>query len=59
MLWSCDVILCPKLPQKVLEGLINEMRPSVTYDHSGRSEMREYDLVDHLSGMLGINSSAW
>ena len=52
-------MLYPKLFQEVPEGLINEMRPSVTYDHPWSPEAREDDLMKHITGMLGIGSSAW
>ena len=52
-------MLYSKLYQEVSEGLINEMRPSVTYDHPWSPEAWEDDLMKHLTGMLGIGSSAW
>jgi hypothetical protein len=52
-------VICPKLFQKVSECLINEVRPSFTYDHSRCSEAREDYFVKHLSSTLGISSSAW
>ena len=45
--------------RKFRKGLINEMRPSVTYDHPWSPEAWEDDLMKHLMGMLGIGSSAW
>ena len=56
MIWSCNIVLYPKLFQEVSEGLINEMRPSVTYDHPWCSKAWENDLMEHFSGMLGVCS---
>ena len=50
-------MFCAKFPQKVSEHLINEMTPSVIYDHSWCFEAREDDLMEHPTGMLC--SSAW
>ena len=58
VVWSCNVVLCPKLLQEFSEGTINEMGPSITYRHSWSPEMWEDDLMKHLAGMVGIGSSA-
>jgi hypothetical protein len=58
VVWCGDVVFGAELPKKASKGLINEMRPSVAYNHPQCSKTREYDLVEHLAGMLGIGSSA-
>ena len=57
MEWCRDVVLCTKPLQEVSESLIDEMRPSITYDHSWYSEAWKNDLVEHFSGMLGVCSA--
>jgi len=59
VIWSCNVVLCTKLFQEVSEGLINEVRPSVTYHHPWCPKARKYDLMEHPSSMLGVGSTAW
>ena len=49
-------MLCPKFLQEVPEGPINEMGPSVTYDHFWSPEAWEDDHMKHLAGMLGIGN---
>ena len=44
--------------EKALEGSINEMRPSVTYYHPRCAKPHKYNLMEHLTGMLSICSSA-
>ena len=59
MIWSGNVVLSPKFLQKVLEGLIDEMRPSVTYHHPRSSKTMEDNLMKHPAGMLGVCGPAW
>ena len=59
MVWCRDVVLYAKPLQEVSESRIDEMRPSVTYDHPWSPDAWEDDLMKHLMGMLGIGSSAW
>ena len=51
---SRDVMLWPKLFQEVSEGLINEMRPFVTYDHPWSPKAREDDLMKHHTACLAL-----
>jgi hypothetical protein len=41
-----------------MEGLINEMRPSIAYNHPWCSKMRKYNFMEHFVGVLGAGSSA-
>ena len=45
--------------EKVLEGSIDEMRPSVTDYHPRCAKRWKDNLMEHLSGMLSIRSPAW
>jgi hypothetical protein len=54
VVWCGNVVLGAKLLEKASEGLINEMRPSVAYNHSLCSKTREDNLMEHLAGMLGM-----
>jgi hypothetical protein len=58
VVWYGNVVFGFDIPEKALKGLINEMRPSVAYNHPWSSKTREYDLVEHLAGVLGVGDSA-
>ena len=59
MLGGCNVMLGPEFLEKVLEGSIDEMRPSVTDYHPRCAKPWKDNLMEHLSGMLSIRSPAW
>ena len=62
--WSEDgrVLRCmlgPEFLEKVPEGHINEMRPSVTDYHPWCAKPRKDNLMEHFLGVLSIRSPAW
>lgn len=58
MLRHIEVVLRPKFLEEIPKYLVNEVTPSITYHHPRFFELREDDLMEHTSGMLGISSSA-
>lgn len=58
MVRSCNVVFCPHLAQKFLEGLINKVGSTITYYHCGAAKSWEDDLVETVWSILGVNSFA-
>jgi hypothetical protein len=52
-------MLGPKFLEKVPEGRINEMRPSITDYHPWCAKPLKDNLREHFSGVLSIRSRAW
>jgi len=52
-------MLSPEFFEKVSEGSINEMRPSVTDYHHRCAKLWKDNLMKYFSGMLSIRSPAW
>ena len=50
MVGGCDVMLGPKFLEKVLEGRINEMRPSITDYHPRCAKPWKDNLMEHFFG---------
>ena len=59
MVWSCNVVLDSIFYQELSKGLVDEVWPSITYDHSRCSKPWEYHFMKHLFGVLGVDGPTW
>ena len=54
-----DVMLDPEFLEKIPEGRINEMRPSIIDYHPWCAKPRKDNLTEHFLGVLSICNPAW